>query len=168
MSRSILVLSLLLACLMASTPVAAASFILCTAAEKEDIVLELDSMEFEGQTLSCISGGDFIYDMTPCAPDGGYGLSYPTGSAGLLAVVHRWQDYGDHSGGVVAFTSSASSYSFQGGFTYPGSGYTDAWSFDVSRLTGVAELSIVQEDEEDGAVGRSSELYSCEAVEQKF
>jgi hypothetical protein len=33
-------------------------------------------------SLNCISGS-FISDMTPCAPDGGFGLSYPTGDASL-------------------------------------------------------------------------------------
>jgi hypothetical protein len=150
-------------------PAAAQSFILCTAPDKEDLVIELDSMIFEGETLSCLrGGGGVIYDMTPCAPDGGYGLSYPTGSAGLLKVVHRWQDYGDHMGGVASFTASETEFRFEGGFMFPDSGYSEAWSFTVSRLTGAGDLAVVQEVEEGGEVGRSHDQYNCAAVSRKF
>lgn len=151
-----------------ASPTFAASFVLCEAADKPNIVIEQDAETFGEYSLACLSGGNFIVDMTPCAPDGGFGLSAPTGSAALVDVVMRWQDYGDHSGGVVGYSASPSAYSFQGGFIYPGSGYHDAWRFEVSRLTGKGELSIVQEVEEDGAVGWSYEEYDCKPATQKF
>lgn len=146
----------------------AASFVLCQAPDKEDIVIEQDAEKFGEHSLTCISGGGFVVDMTPCAPDGGFGLSAPTGSASLVDVVMRWQDYGDHSGGVVGYSESSSSLSFHAGFHYPGSGYQDAWRFEVSRLTGKGELAIVQEIEEDGAVGWSYDEYDCKPASQQF
>lgn len=149
-------------------PSVAASFVLCQAPDKEDIVIEQDAETFGNHSLTCISGGGFVVDMTACAPDGGFGLSAPTGSANLVEVVMRWQDYGDHSGGVVAYSESASVMSFHAGFHYPGSGYQDAWRFEVSRLTGKGELAIVQEVEENGAVGWSYEEYDCKPASQQF
>jgi hypothetical protein len=147
----------------------AAQFVLCEAPDREDIIVELDSVAFEGRSLTCIKGGNGFYtDMTPCAPDGGYGLSAPSGSAALVRVVDRWQEYGDHLGGVVAFSSSPSSYWFQGGFMSPSSGFSDQWSFEVSRLTGKAILSVLQEVEEDGARGYSADEYNCVAASQQF
>ena len=158
-----LVVAIGLTGLSVSTVMGAPSFILCHAPEKESIVLELDAHLFEDITLSCVAGGEFVYDMTPCAPDGGYGLSAPTGSAALVEVVYRWQDYGDHMGGVTAFSASPSAYRFEGGFMYDS--YETAWTLEVSRLTGAATLSIVDEDGpfEPGEVG-----YSCSAVDRKF
>lgn len=167
MRYSMSIAALPLTMLMAGSSFAA-SFVLCQAPDKEDIVIEQDAEKFGEHSLTCISGGGFVVDMTPCAPDGGFGLSAPTGSASLVGVVTRWQDYGDHSGGVVAYSESASSLSFHAGFHYPGSGYQDAWSFEVSRLTGKGELAIVQEVEEDGAVGWSYDEYACKPASQKF
>jgi len=79
-------------------------------------------------------------DMTPCAPDGAYGLSAPTGSAELVGVVDRWQDYTNHSGGVVSHFANSETIYFTGGFNSPDTGLTDKWSFTVNRLTGHAEL----------------------------
>ncbi len=149
-------------------PTQAASFLQCSAADKPDIVVELDAQDFEGSTLSCLSGGDFIADMTPCAPEGGFGLSYPTGSASLSAVVHRWQEYSDHHGGVVGFTATPSSYGFLGGWMSSEGGFEKQWSFEVNRLDGSAKLEVVQEIEEDGAVGTSIDNYQCEAIKRKF
>jgi hypothetical protein len=79
--------------------------------------------------------------MTPCAPNGAYGLSAPTGSAELVGVVDRWQDYANHSGGVVSHFANADTIYFAGGFNWPDNGgLTDKWSFTVNRLTGHAEL----------------------------
>lgn len=147
---------------------AGASFILCEAPDKADIIVELGARDFDGVELSCLSGGDFIVDMTPCAPEGGFGLSAPTGSASLIGIAHRWQDYTDHSGGVVGFYSTPSAYRFNGGFAFPGSGYTEAWSFEISRLTGVGDLSVVQDVEEGGEVGRSQDRYTCAPAAVQF
>jgi hypothetical protein len=146
---------------------AASSFILCKSSQLNDVVLELDATTFEGTSLSCLSG-DFVSDMTPCAPTDGFGLSAPTGGADLVKVVNDWRQYGTHVGGVVGFSASSSTYRFQGGFHYPSSGYQEAWTFEVGRLTGEGTLSIVQEVEENGSVGRSLDSYRCEAASKRF
>jgi hypothetical protein len=140
--------------------------ILCNHTGKPDVVITLGATRQFGRTLNCISG-DLIADLTPCAPDGAYGLSAGTGSAPLVAVVNRWQDYVTHIGGVTSnFTNDHEIY-FSAGFNSgPPSnttinqnraalglppiaggdkipdiqGYKELWSFSLSRLTGNAEL----------------------------
>jgi len=86
----------------------------------------------------------------------------------LVGIADRWQDYANHFGGVVAFGTSPSSYRFQGGFMSPESGYSEQWTFDVSRLTGEAILRQLQEIEEDGERGYSIDDYLCAPAKQKF
>jgi hypothetical protein len=113
---------------------------LCQHPGSPDVVITFGASRQFDRTLDCIAG-DFISDMTPCAPNGGYGLSAPTGSADLIGVVDRWQDYADHSGGVVSHFANAETIYFAGGFNWPDNGgLTDKWSFTVHRLTGKAEL----------------------------
>jgi hypothetical protein len=123
-----------------------------------EIAIALSDGRFEGTELSCIYG-DFIYDMSPCAPSGGgVGMSYPTGTASLRALGTRWQDYLDHSGGVVGHGISSKEISFYGGFNFPETGFTNKWTFAVNRITGRGVLKI------DG----SSFRYTCRAARQKF
>lgn len=97
--------------------------------------------------------------MTPCAPDGGFGLSAPTGSASLVAVVNRWQDYADHSGGVVGHYVTTDKLSFSGGFNGLSGGYKEEWTFVASRVTGSAELR--QKD-------KAPVEFACNKAAQKF
>ncbi|UHC17840.1 hypothetical protein LRS73_08245 [Methylobacterium currus] len=124
--------------------------------------MTLDGERRFGRVLSCIKG-DFIADMTPCAPKGGYGLSYPTGSASLAQVVDRWQDYADHLGGIVGYAADASSLQFDGGFYSPNhkkrGAWGDHWTFKVDRLTGKAMLT--QEGKPD--IG-----YVCAKAKPRF
>jgi hypothetical protein len=140
--------------------------ILCRHPGKHEVVITLGATRQFGRVLNCISG-DFIVNLTPCAPDGAYGLSAGTGSAALVAIVDRWQDYTTHVGGVASnFTNDHEIY-FSAGFNFPSSnktineyraetgsppidggdkapdiqqGYKESWSFSLSRLTGEAEL----------------------------
>ncbi len=122
-----------------TAPASAKSLLLCKAPGQPDVEISLQDRQFRGRALDCISG-DFVYDLTPCAPPGGYGLSAPSGSAPLGRVVNRRQDYGDHFGGVAGHSVTADKIAFTGGFHFPNTGYKEAWSFTASRLTGVAEL----------------------------
>ena len=72
--------------------------ILCVSKNAPEVVITLNAERMLTRNVSCISG-EFVVDMTPCAPNGGYGLSYPTGEARLSRIVSRWQDYGNHHGG---------------------------------------------------------------------
>lgn len=141
-----------------TVPASAKSLLLCKAPGQHDVTISLQDRQFRGQTLDCISG-DFVSDLTPCAPPGGYGLSAPTGSAPLGQVVNRWQDYGNHSGGVVGHYVTTDKMAFSGGFHFPGSGYKEVWSFTASRLTGAADL--VRE-------GKPPVTYMCSKAGQRF
>ncbi|MBB3808747.1 hypothetical protein [Pseudochelatococcus contaminans] len=118
-----------------------------------EIVLSLGDHKAFGDMVSCISG-DFVADLTPCAPDGGYGLSAPTGSAALVGVTKRWQELDGHSGGITNFFSTVDKLSFSGGW-----GAAWDWEFVADRLTGDARLTVK---------GGKALEYKCVAVKQKF
>ena len=133
-----------LAGLVTLTTVASAApgqTILCQRAGLADTVkITLGALKQFNRMLDCITG-KFVTDMTPCAPNGGYGLSAPTGGADLVGIVDRWQDYAEHLGGVVSHFADGDTIYFAGGFNSPDNGgLTDKWSFTVNRLTGKAEL----------------------------
>ena len=126
--------------LSTATPASGKQLILCQRPGSPDAVITLGASTQFNRTLDCIVG-NFVADMTACAPNGAYGLSAPTGSGQLVGVVDRWQDYVDHSGGVVCHFANADKIYFAGGFNWPDKrGLTDKWSFTVNRLTGQAEL----------------------------
>lgn len=52
----------------------------------------------------------------------------------------RWQDYGQHFGGVTGFIKASDRLYFDGGFMSPGLGLRPLWSFAVNRLTGAGTL----------------------------
>lgn len=114
--------------------------ILCAHTGRADVVITLQAMSRFNRVLDCISG-DFVSDLTPCAPNGAYALSAPTGAGDLVKIVDRWQDYMDHSGGVTSHFVTPDKIYFAGGFVGGRSGYYEEhWSFTTSRLTEKAEL----------------------------
>lgn len=155
----------LVAALAIPITTSAKELILCNCPGKPDIIITLGAVKQYGRTLNCISG-DFISDLTPCAPDGAYGLSAGTGSAPLVAIVNRWQDFITHVGGVTSNFVNDHEIYFSACFNFPPSdttinqnratvglppiaggdkipdnkGCEDLWSFSLSRLTGKAEL----------------------------
>lgn len=145
-----------IACL-AAVPSHARSLIRCQGAG-DDVVISLQERKAYGKTLSCLIKATFVSDMEPCAPNNGFGLSAPTGSASLGRVVMRWQDYMNHMGGVVGFGENAATISFTGGFVYSAE-YKQEWSFEVDRLSGRATLK--QKDKKD--IG-----YACAAAKPKL
>ena len=123
-----------------SVGAARSSLIRCVGANDNQVVtVELNAREYEGYMLNCVSGS-FVVDMSGCAPDGAYGLSYPTGSAGLRTIVTRWQDFSNHNGGVTSNYLTTTEVRFSGGFHYRGEGYNEKWVFTIDRLTGGAVL----------------------------
>jgi hypothetical protein len=133
--------------------------ILCTHPGLADVVITLNGMQRFGRVLDCISG-DFISDMQPCAPNGAYGLSSPTGGAGLVGIVDRWQDYMNHLGGITGHFMTADKIYFSGGFNGGrGGSYEEKWSFALSRLTGSAELK---------EADKNPVSYSCRAKKRLF
>lgn len=130
----------------------------CQSPDADPIRLRLDADTFEGQSLSCIDA-PFIADMTPCAPNGGWGLSAPTGTAALVGVVDRWQEYSDHLGGVIGFWATDTRIHFSGGFNSPGQAMGDPWDFDIDRITGGASLTLSD---------KAAVAYTCGKVEPLF
>ncbi len=126
--------------LMTAASPAMAEQIRCTAQGKDPVVISLKSQRYAGRELSCISG-NFVADLTPCAPSKAFSLSAPTGSAAIVGVVDRWQDYAKHDGGVVGYFKSHTTIAFTGGFNTPDGGYEDEWSFTVDRQTRVGTLN---------------------------
>lgn len=171
------IFSAIIAVLALPSGLSAKEQILCTRVGGPDVVITLGARKQFGHVLNCISG-NFTVDLTPCAPDGGYGLSAGTGSAPLVAIVDRWQDYISHLGGVTGNWTNDHEIRFSGGFNSPASnttvnqnrasvglppipggdkipdnqGYQEHWSFTVSRLTGEATLK-----EKD----KASFTYTC-------
>jgi predicted aspartyl protease len=151
----------LAASIAAPTTLSGKEQILCRHPGHHDIVITLAAKKQFGRVLNCISG-DFIFDLTPCAPDGAYGLSAGTGTAPLVEIA---KDYTTHSGGVTSNLTNDREIYFSGGFNSPQSnttinenraaiglppiaggdkvpqlGYEENWSFSLSRLTGEAKL----------------------------
>jgi hypothetical protein len=117
--------------------------ILCSSdSGREDVTIIKSADKLFGKTLDCLSGGDFIADLTPCAPNEEFALSAPTGSAAIVEIVQRWQDYTDHLGGVTSHYITDDVIAFSGGWNSPENGYTEQWSFEANRLTGVGTLCL--------------------------
>ena len=143
--------------LVAAAPAVAADVIVCKSPDYSDVLITINDSKRLGRMVSCIKG-DFIADMTPCAPNGGYGLSYPTGNANLAKIVDRWQDYGGHLGGITGFSINRDAIKFDGGFFSSGN-WSDRWRFSVNRLTGEAALQLNDDKELK---------FTCSKASQKF
>ena len=114
-----------------------------------------------GQPLHCIDAPG-LYDLTPCAPDGGWGLSAGTGLAGLTSVTGSWVQAHDHFYGkfyaLVSADSIVAAASFGEGLpSMSGEGNT-FWRMEVSRITGEGRVRA-----EDGTYG-----IFCQAEQRKF
>ncbi len=108
---------------------------------KMAVTINLDQSNIDRRVVSCISG-DFVSDLTPCAPPNGYGLSAPTGSGAIVGIVDHWRDFFQHLGGVTHHWRSASEIGFIGGFHTPGGGLQNGWKFTVERATGEGQLRL--------------------------
>lgn len=136
----------------------AKEFIVCQRQGASDIVVTLAEFARFGRVFNCIAG-EFVTDLSGCAPDGAFGLHAPTGSAALVGVVSRRQDYSDHTGGITSHFVTSHAMSFAGGFNARGSGYQEAWRFSMNRSTGTGKL------EQGTAAPRK---YACAKAARKF
>ena len=135
------------------------SLIECKSDNASPILIELWKPSEVENLLHCVNG-DFIVDMTPCAPDGGWGLSRGTGLADLSEVTSSWQEAHDHTSGKLSAWVGMTSIKFTANH---GEGIVDAnsflWELTLDRVTGEAELKDSM---------REVRFYSCELVARKF
>lgn len=125
----------------------------------EDMTIITSAEKSLGKTLDCLSGKDSISDLRACAPEGEYALLAPTGNAAIVEIVQHWQEYTNHLGGVVSHHTTDDLITFSGGFNSPDNGYTEEWSFEANRLTGVGTFK--EENKKDST-------YSCKEAKKKF
>ena len=74
----------------------------CKSRVGENFTIELFG-ESKFGPMHCVKGL-WIVDMTPCAPDGGWGLSSPTGRAGIVEVTPMWAVAAGHFAGKFTAT----------------------------------------------------------------
>lgn len=116
--------------LLTASSAMAGTIVRCESRGMGQVIILLDSEERFGKRLSCISAS-FIYDLTPCAPKGGYGLSSPRGQNELVGVVEDPVKASRHSGGVTSFFADPITLTFMGGRDP-----FDQWMFTADRHTG--------------------------------
>jgi hypothetical protein len=128
---------------ISAMPAIAAETIRCIAPGQPDVFLSLDATRMLGRTVSCIAG-DFIADMTSCAPRGAFGLSAPTGRVPLVEIVTPAQGYADHFGGVIGYFVDGSALKFMAGFHSFAKDELlhDSWQFTLDRTTGKGVLRL--------------------------
>lgn len=120
----------------------APKLIKCTAEGHEPIWIDLWTPSEFGP-LHCVRG-DFATDLTPCAPNGGWGLSAGTGRAKLVDVTQNWETAHNHWAGKMAAHLSPTHFSASAKF---GEGLTDTdpeWGIKVSRKDGQGLLFFPQ------------------------
>jgi hypothetical protein len=127
------------------------------------VTIELEAKQKFGVTLHCISG-DFQQEGETCAPNGGFGLSRPTGTGELAAVAMRWQDYIEHVGYNTGANISNTHIVFSGGFQ-AGSDWSNRWDFEVNRISGVGILKL---DNGPTRPLKEKARYRCRQVSTKF
>lgn len=130
----------------------------CEKVGAEAITVTIGAEEQLGATLNCVDGG-FTTEIGSCAPEGGYGLY---GRLGLAHIVWRWQDYGNHMGGVVGHSITPTNIYFSGGYYSGAQNWSGQWSLDIDRVTGVGKLRLGRPS------STQSEEYACKAVNTKF
>ena len=132
-------------------------------------VVSLNSFAKFGRMLSCVRG-PFINDLTPCAPNGEFGLSYRKANSTIVDVVSRSQDYSSHVGGVTSHYVNDTEIYFSGGFNSPDVGYDEAWSIRIDRLNGTADLTVADETSASPQKQKGGAAFklNCRAVTRKF
>jgi hypothetical protein len=131
--------------------------VLCEDLIGQSFTVNFSEFQRFSHSFNCISG-DFVVDISGCAPDGAFSLHRPTGSAEIVGVVDRWQDYAQHFGPIMSHYNTKNEIYFAGGFNGSGEGYKQNWNVEINRLSGVAVL--------DWHNVRAS--YICRVIEKKF
>jgi len=130
--------------------------LICKAPGAGDVTIHFDVKKMFGREVDCING-DFVADLSGCAPNGAYSLHAPTGDAAMVAIVDRPQDYAKHMGGIMSHYVNQDHIYFAGGFNDPAKGYKDDWIFDVDRGLGKA----------NAVIKKKNVQYNCEKAPKK-
>jgi hypothetical protein len=134
----------------------------CVRPGSGDIYISVNSRSAFGRQLSCIHG-DFVSDMTPCAPANGLSLSAPTGDGRIVQVFDKWPEVAHQLGGVTQFEATGDSYTFTGYQPVPTKlsivSRRMVWAFHVSRLSGHGMLMLY---------GTPEVAYECALVSPRF
>jgi hypothetical protein len=148
------------------------SVIICTNDIGNEVLVETWKDSRFSEPLHCIHG-NFVYDLTPCAPQGGWGLSSGFGRAGLSEVTQNWQTASNWPNGKVSAMVGALKITFKGGF---GEGLLGSeehqWTFEIDRETGGGTLDRSSSQLDNLTLAEraqaAGEEFSCLLVERKF
>lgn len=133
----------------------------CRSATGEDFTIELFGETSFGP-MHCVKGL-MIVDMTPCAPDGGWGLSYPTGRASIAEVTQMWAIAADHFGGKFTAILGPEEFTAIASF---GQGLEPDLSADSYDMTITLDRSTGDGTYVSGELGTVD--FHCEVKPRKF
>ena len=110
----------------------------CDSEDGSAVVVRLWKPSGFNEPLHCLQA-DFIVGMTPCAPNGGWGLSSDTTGAELTEITSDWKTAHEHQAGKVTAISGPRAVMFnaQRGKGI-GNNLSYEWKFSVQRRTGEA------------------------------
>ena len=130
--------------------------VLCSSDYGTDIKVNFSEFTAGDELVNCIRG-DYFPDITPCAPENGYGLSPPTGGHQMIRAERNKAEADLHHGPIVHHTVSDQEINFVGGFNDFGGKLSKSWDFTIDREGGTAKLNLV-----DDPRGREF-FYNCRA-----
>lgn len=133
----------------------------CKSAKGEDFTIELFRETAYGP-MHCIKGL-MIVDMTPCAPDGGWGLSYPTGTARIAEVTSMCAIAYRHFGGKFTATLGPEEFTAAASF---GVGLEPDLSKGSTDMTVKLDRSTGDGTYVSGSLGTVK--FHCEVKARKF
>lgn len=137
----------------------ASSSIKCLSPNGSPITIRIESSKYQNEILNCIDG-DFIYDLTPCAPNGKYALSRPTGSVDIVEVTESDKVMFNWNGGYTQSIVNSDEIFFGGGFYA-----SETWYFKVDRETGIGTLRLWKSEE---PAEETETKYECHKVKSKL
>jgi hypothetical protein len=133
----------------------------------ENILITLDAKKFQSTSLNCIETKKDLGEGEICAPENGWGLQYPTGTAKISQIVFRWQEYMDHHGSIIGNKTTKTEMKFTSGRNEsPEKGYVQDWSLSLNRISGLAKLVIG--DIDINSKNNKIEEFKCGKVSAKF
>jgi hypothetical protein len=133
----------------------------------ESILITLGAKKFKLSSLNCIETKKDLGEGEICAPENGWGLQYPTGTAKISQIVFRWQEYMDHHGSIIGNKTTKTEMKFTSGRNEsPEKGYVQDWSLSLNRISGSAKLIIG--DVGENFKNNKSEEFTCGKVSAKF